>query len=200
MSRNDLVKRTVRLPGKRTINLAGAGKKKLDLRIAIPAIILIVAIAVLVSKFAVIDRFNELTAAENEVSAIRRQLDDGYKKIDSYGDLVELYAHYTYSDMTQEELARADRVVAMDMLSRLVMPELEIKSWDIKDNVMTVNVLGESLQQVNLISQRLMEESNVDYCTVSTAVTEFKTDDDFSDWVNVQLTVYLLSTSEEVSG
>jgi len=199
MKKNDLLKRTTHLPDKKTINLALVGKKGIDLRIAIPAIILIIAAAVLISKFAVIDRFAKVTAAEREVAAIQKQIDDGYEQIAGYGELAELYAHYTYSDMTEEELNRADRVVAYDMLIRLVLPKATINSWSIKDNTMTVSLSGNTLQEINLIAQQLMEESNVDYCTVTAAATDYQRFDK-TEYVNAQITVYLLSTSEEVNG
>ena len=105
-----------RLPVKRTINLATVGEKPVNPFIAVPAIVLIVVAAALFSKIAVIDRMVKVSQAQAEVSYLQSQIDAGYERIESFGELVEEYAHYTYSGMTEEELQRVDRDDVMEML------------------------------------------------------------------------------------
>ena len=81
------------LPVKRVINLAEVDKKTIDLRIAIPAILLILAAAFLFGKFAVADRLIAVSRAEGEVAAAQRELDAAYRRLDSFGELSDLYAH-----------------------------------------------------------------------------------------------------------
>jgi len=197
MTKQETTKK-IRLPDKRSINLAEAGIKRIDLRIAIPAIILIIVAAALFSKFAVIDRLVAVSKAEAEVAELQRRVNDGYARMASFADINDLYAHYTYSYMTEEELERTDRVQIIDMLNRVVLPTAPIDSWSVTGNKMTVMMSGNTLEEINKIMQALMLEDIVDYCTINTATTKDKNDK--SDNVSAQITIYLIKVSEEVKG
>ncbi len=196
------VKRGRSLPVKRSINLAGIGEKPIRLHVAIPAIVLIVAAAAVLSKFAVVDRLIEVSNAQREAAEARAELDATYKKIEEYGELEELYAHYTYSDMTEEELLRVDRVEVVSLIKRIVMPRAAVYSWSVSANQLTVNVTGNTLQEINLIAQKLEEDPLVDFCTVITAATDniktyaYWTADDEYSTVDAQIIAYLTQPLE----
>lgn len=156
-------------PTKRSINLMGVGEKPLNLKVAIPAVILILALAVLVSKFAVVDRLIAVSDAEQKLAGTKAALNAGYAGIAGYGELADKYAHYTYSDMTAEELSRPNRVAVMDMLRRIILPNLILDSWSVSERIMNVTVTGETLEKINLIAQQLREDPMVNFCTVNDA-------------------------------
>lgn len=159
------------IPVKRSINLAATGEKSIDLRVAIPAIILIILGAILLSKFAVVDRLMAVSRAQDEVVALQAELDESYEALKGKEELTELYAHYTYSGMTQEEINRTDRVRVLQLLQKVVIPEAEVSNWSVSGNLLTLNLMRSSLQEVNLLVQQLNEHELVDYCTVTTAAT-----------------------------
>lgn len=189
-----------RLPVKRSINLAQVDVKRINWWVAVPMILLILAAAAAFGKFAVADRFAAVSEARAEVKELRAQLDAGYAAIDTYGDLNERYAHYTYSGMTREELERVDRVSVMDLLRRGVLSSMWLDSWSVSGNVLTLSVSGKTLQEINLMMQKLLAEDMVDYCTVSTAQSSgessAETEED-SDIVNAVVIVYLKNATEE---
>ncbi len=190
------LKRRGQMPTKRTINLAAQQEKKINLGIAIPAILLILAAAVAFSKFLVIDRMAEVNAARNEVSQLQRRLDAGYEELAGFDDLAELYAHYTYSGFTAEELGRADRVLVLDLMRRVILPQATVRDWSLTGNELTINMSCGTLQEVNLIVQELEQEDLVDFCMVYTANTNDNTrsnsrDGDFSV-VRAQVVIYLV--------
>ena len=156
------------LPTKRSINLAGVTEKKINLKVAIPAIILIVILAALFSKFMVADKLSAVSRANGEVASLRAQLEEGYDKLNKYGSLDEKYAHYTYSGMTEEELSRADRAEVMDMIRRIVEPHARVESCSLNSNQLTMTITGETLSEVNAVSQLLQAEELVDFSTVTT--------------------------------
>ena len=162
----------VKLPVKRSINLAGAGEKPLNLKIGVPAIILILIAAVALGKFGVADRLTALNRANAEVNTLNSRLEQVYKKIDQYSELEEKYAHYTYTGMTDEELSRVDRTETVKMIERVVLPSSKLSSWSISGNQLTLTVTAETLQEVNLMAQRLEEEEIVSYCQVTQAATD----------------------------
>ncbi len=191
-----------RLPVKRTINLATVGEKPVNPFIAVPAIVLIVVAAALFSKIAVIDRMVKVSQAQAEVSYLQSQIDAGYERIESFGELVEEYAHYTYSGMTEEELQRVDRDDVMEMLQRVVLPEAQVETWTLVGNELNLPITDTTLQKINLLVQQLNQEPMVDFCTVSTAATNDRNGSqvvsDANARVTAQVTVYLKQVEEDV--
>ena len=186
-----------KLPTKNTINLIGVGKKKIN-PVVLTVIIAVVLIAIAVfTKFAIIDRFDEVRRAQAEVSDMRTEVDLLYKKIASYGEINELYAHYTITGMTDAELNRADRIEAIEMLESIVEPNAVLGAMTFKDNTLTATVTAESLQAINVMAGKINEQSNVDYCTVATASTETKKDENAGE-VTARITVYLKKAVEEL--
>ena len=159
------------LPVKRDINLATTGEKPIQAKLAIPATILIIIAAVLLSKFFVVDRLIDMSRAQGEVSSIQSQIDQGYARLSSAGDLTDEYAHYTYSAMTAEEMARTDRVDVLNLIQRVVLPQAMVSTWSVHENVLTLGLSQSSLQQINLLAQQLRDDPLVDFCTVTTAST-----------------------------
>ncbi len=181
------------LPVKRSINLAGAGEKKTNWAVFLPVLAVIVVGAAALGKFGVLDRFNQVTAAQGRVAQVQQQLDEGYRKIDSFGELTEEYAHYTYSGMTDAELRRADRVQVLELLDRVVLTQAGVQGWDLQENILTLYVTDQTLQQANLLAQRLEEEDLVETCMVSTAQTNQQ---ELGGLVSVQVTVRLKDAQE----
>ena len=163
------------MPTKRTINLATQGEKKMNYGVLIPSIILILLVAGVFSKFLVIDRFKEVSDAQHLVYDLQTRLDQGYEELSDFDDLSELYAHYTYSGFTAEELNRTDRVDILNLIRNMILPYAEVTSWSVTGNQLTINMNAESLQQINLIVQQLEQQPLVDFCTVNTANTDDNT-------------------------
>ena len=156
---------------KRVSNLAEVDKKTIDLRIAIPAILLILAAAFVFSKFAVADRLIAVSRAEGEVAAVQRELDAAYRRLDSFGELTELYAHYTFSGMTDEEIHRTDRAEILNLLRNVILPDVAVDAWNVKGNVLNVTMTADTLEDINRNVQKINGNELVDFCTVNNAKT-----------------------------
>ena len=190
----------IRLPSKKSINLAAVSDRKFSGKLFIPGIIIIAIAAVLFAKFGVIDRFVALSKAQSEVDSIQRQIDEVYERIAGVGYLVELYAHYTYSDMTPEELSLVDRNSIIKVMDRVLNASLEIDSWTIKENILEVNVVGDTLDEINVAAQNLLEEPSVEFCFVNHAATDDRNsmwdEKNDTDMVFAQIQVRFISVSE----
>lgn len=181
-----------KLPTKRTINLASVTEEKMNIKVAVPAVILIVLAAGVLAKFGVVDRLQAMADAEGEAASLRSQVDALYAEIGQYETLEADYAHYTYSGMTDEELALTHRADVIDMLNRTLRPEDSAGSWSISNNRLTIEVVGRSLQQINELARLLEADPMVDFCTVTNAVmTETEVDPN-------DLPGYLELTEDEV--
>ena len=191
------------LPAKRTINLAAVGEHKIAVKWAALRIVLIITAAVLFGKVAVADRFAALAEAEHQAAAVRAQLEEGYAQIEAYGALAEEYAHYTYSGMTEEELNRVNRVDAIALINRIVLPKAVVNSWTIQGNEMSLIIGDNTLQNINLIVQALEKDELVDFCIVTNAATEetlrsSSLSGSTTERVTAKITVYLNSGMGEV--
>ena len=160
------------MPVKRSINLAVIDEKKMRFGLAIPAILLILVAAAAFSKFLVLDRMAEVSAAQAEVSRLQAKIDQGYDELAGFDDLADLYAHYTYSGFTPEELNRSDRVAVLRLIRSVALPRAEVSSCSLTSNTLTINLNAETLQEINLLVQQLEAEDMVDFCTVNTANTK----------------------------
>lgn len=184
-------------PSKTSINFADLGVKHSRWWLAIPAIIVILLVAAAIAKFAVIDRLDEVNVARSEASVVQSQLDLCKARIESYGELNEQYAHYTYSGMTAEEMDRVDRVTIMDLIERTLSRSVEVPSWFIKGNVLTLNVEGKNLKRINDTVQKLQDDPLVDYCVVNAAQTGVNARSENKDeMVTANIFVYLKNPEE----
>lgn len=186
-----------KLPDKTTINLALKDERQIKPQIAVPAIILICLLAMIFGKFAVADRLISANRAAGKVNQMRADLEAAYEKLSSYSDVEEKYAHYTYSGMTAEELERVDRVEVMKLVEKALKEGFTLKNWTVSENIMTLNMKGKSLKELNKLSQVLEKEPIVDQCVIKTAdrseKNEVRTD------VEAVYTIYLRSPDTEAS-
>ena len=160
-----------RLPVKKTINMATVGEKKTRFLTVFLTFILILLLVAAFAKFLVMDRLALVDQEEQKVRDLRTQLSAANAKLDSFGELKEKYAHYTFADMTSEELRRVERSDVVDLIERIVMPNSTLNNWNVRQNQLTLNVTLNTLQDTNLLAQLLNEDAMVEFATVKNAVT-----------------------------
>ena len=194
--------RTAKAP-KKQINLALAGQKKKHYWVAVPAIGGIVVVAGVIGKVAVADRLVQMSEAQSAVSQMQQQVDDITAYIDSFGDLQETYAHYTYQGLTGDELSFLNRPEVLKLMTDIIFPKVMVSSWSVSGNQLSLPVTGENLSDINSLVQKLEQEPIVDYCNVMTAVTDGNTETEATaDKVTGQIVIYLLDplTVQEQDG
>ena len=194
--------RTAKAP-KKQINLALAGQKKKHYWVAVPAIGGIVMVAGVIGKVAVADRLVQMSEAQSAVSQMQQQVDDITAYIDSFGDLQETYAHYTYQGLTGDELSFLNRPEVLKLMTDIIFPKVMVSSWSVSGNQLSLPVTGENLSDINSLVQELEQEPIVDYCNVMTAVTDGNTETEATaDKVTGQIVIYLLDplTVQEQDG
>lgn len=188
LSKEISFKKKGKLPTKRTINLADSTKPKgINWAIAIPLIIVIIALAVLFAKFAVVDQFAKLSKLQSENSEIQRNIDKMYEEIAKFDEVKSEYAHYTFSGFTEEELSRADRNGVLDLIDKYVMPSAVLDSWTLYGNTLVMMVSGITLGEANSIVANLETDPTISFCSVQTA----SMDNGASEFVTAKITAYL---------
>lgn len=109
-----------KLPVKRTINLVLVNENKISPLKAIPAILLIIALAAVFSKFMVYDRLVEKDRAEARVITLRDTLDQARATLESFDNVEDDYAHYTVAGMSAAELSLVDRTQVQDLVGSVL--------------------------------------------------------------------------------
>ena len=183
-------------PQKRSINLAEIGVKKKNTPVAVAALVIVLVAAAVAAKFGIVDRVIAVEQARSELNTLRVQIAATTANINSYGELAEKYAHYTYSGMTEAEMTQADRVEVLHLMDRLVLSSNDVDSWNLTGNTLTLNISGKTMQELNLVSQALEEDEMVEYCTVNNV-----TDSDVQNagaTVTAQMVIHL-TPAEEVA-
>lgn len=181
-------------PQKRSINLAEIGVKKKNTPVAVAALVIVLVAAAVAAKFGIVDRVIAVEQARSELNTLRVQIAATTANINSYGELAEKYAHYTYSGMTEAELTRTDRVEVLNLMDRLVLPSNAVESWTLHDNLLTLNIKGKTMQELNLVTQTLEQDELVEYCTVTTVKDEDVKS--AGDTVTAQMVIYLVPAEE----
>ena len=160
-----------RVPNKQSINLAMVGVKKTNWALVVLVLVLIFLALGAAGKFLILDRLAEVKAAEAEADDVLLQINMVNMKIRQYGEMNDIYAHYTYTGMTEEERTRVERTEVMNLLQRTVILRTDVSKWDLSGNLLTVTVTGDTLEDINVTAQKLRDDPFVNYCQVNTAKT-----------------------------
>lgn len=217
-----------KIPVKRQFNMAVIGQKQANYTKTILITVLVALLVLVGVKFGVIDRLTAASDEEMKASELQMQVDMVNAKIASYGDITTLYGHYTYSDMTPEELALVETMDVIQLIEENVMGEAVIGEWTLSGNVLTIPMVTGTLEEANALVQILQAAPIVDFCTVTTAksVTEeskpeateaaeaegtaeaegaeegsapaVEAEPELVETVTAQVTVYLVQPEEEV--
>ena len=185
-----------KLPVKRTINLATAGMKPMNIKAAVLGIVLIIFAAGAFGKFAVADRLIAMNREQQKASSLQSQLNGLYAEIASYSGIEDEYAHYTWSGMTEEELSRVARPEIIRMIEKELADKGEAVSWTLSGNILTLTVAGSSLQEVNEMARTLEGYDIVSLCTVTTAVKDDKETASTDGKVRANIVAYLENAEE----
>lgn len=158
-----------KMPTKTSINLVPQKERFLSKKSNVVKLALGIVLAVLLFVLLVVKPVVQLATASSRVTSLRQQLDEANKSIDKLGNIEEEYAHYTTEGMTDEELSRVDRTQVMDLVYKTVIKSGMVNSWSLTENIVTLQVTGATLEQLNQIAGRLEQEDIVDRCVINNA-------------------------------
>ena len=153
-------------PVKITLNLYVKEKKPLRPTRLIPGVLAVLLLAALFGKFAVLDRYAAVKAAQEKLAAEQAELD---AIRETYADYDEVLAEYREYNYTGFDRTIADRLDILAILERKVFPMGDVERVSITGKTVSMTVTGLSLRQVSGLLKRLEAEPLVSQVTVSTA-------------------------------
>ena len=153
-------------------------------------------LTVVIGKFFVFDRITATVRESARLNSLEEQVDEANSKINELQSIDDVYAHYTVSGMTEEELSRVDRVKAMKLIDKAFLHGNISKRWNLTGNTMTLEVNGPSLRELNELAVELEEKPIVERCVISSA-KKGKKENGENNKVDVTFVIYLKQPDEE---
>lgn len=154
------------MPVKTTLNLVIKEKKSLPLAKTIPAVLIVLALAVVFGKFAVADRYEKLNAAEKELSNARSQLNALRASYTDYDEVQAEYNRYTYNGFDRTIVNRLD---VMALIEREIFPVSGVRSLSITGKTVSMTLTGMTLEEISRLIDRLEKDPLTEFVVVSTA-------------------------------
>lgn len=168
---NPIKKNTVQLPSKKTMNFvhhqSGINLKKL-----IPALVLVLIIAALFAKFAILDPLAKRDVALGELTDKQTQLALINCKLTGYEELAQQYGRYSYGWMNETEVNMVSRMDVLQLVEQEISTKAIIDNMAVNNNVLTLNIHGITLEQASTMVRSLEERGLVESAAVYNAVAE----------------------------
>lgn len=175
-------------PSKRTLNLAIRERRYPDPKKWIPGVLVVILLAAVFAKFAVVDRYAKLDEAEKELSDKKAALEDTRAQYADYDEVRERYNMYSYEGFDR---TIANRLDVMDLLKRDVFPVCEVQSLSVSGKTISLSVTDLNLSQISQLIATLEGEPMVSRVTVFTA-----SDDKEATMGSASLSVELMDATE----
>ena len=180
-------KNSNKYPVKTDINLAIREKKQNKLSTNIPTfIILVIAIAIF-SKFAVINRLEQASEAENSATVAQQQLETLKEYTNNYPKELEEYNALLASKSSLNVVATP--MERLGLVERYLISASQVNSFDVVDDVITAQISGVTLNQISTIYANLMSDPLIENVQVYTASTNDKNNSLTTATMTIQLLV-----------
>ena len=180
-------KNSNKYPVKTDINLAILEKKQNKLSTNIPTfIILVIAIAIF-SKFAVINRLEQASEAENSATVAQQQLETLKEYTNNYPKVLEEYNALLASKSSLNVVATP--MERLGLVERYLISASQVNSFDVVDDVITAQISGVTLNQISTIYANLMSDPLIENVQVYTASTNDKNNSLTTATMTIQLLV-----------
>lgn len=180
-------KNSNKYPVKTDINLAIREKKQNKLSTTIPTfIILVIAIAIF-SKFAVINRLEQASGAENSATVAQQQLETLKEYTNNYPKVLEEYNALLASKSSLNVVATP--MERLGLVERYLISASQVNSFDVVDDVITAQISGVTLNQISTIYANLMGDPLIENVQVYTASTNDKNNSLTTATMTIQLLV-----------
>lgn len=189
-------KKALRLPTKKSVNLARRESNSKNLVTVAVGLVLIALISAGVAKFGVIDPLARLSEAESAYGAVHTQYVQMQDAIGDYAAIEHEYRTYSRNWMQSEKsdlFVSVDRADVLDLLETQLMPNGTVKTVTVKGNTVVVTMSGMNLTQISEMFGALQEQSIVATASLTIASTMEDTPEDELDF---SITIILQNEEE----
>ena len=153
------------VPTKTTLNLVIKEKSEFRLGRLLPAVLVVIVVAAVFAKFAVLDRYAVLDEAEQQLRREQEYLDQLMASYADYDEVQAEYNRYTYEGFDR---TIPDRQDVLKLLERYVFPVSGMQQMAISGRFVSTTLTGMTLEGVSRLVAKLEADPLVDSVTVST--------------------------------
>ena len=157
------------MPSKRSMNLYVKVKDGNSWQVIVPLAVFLILVVFAIYRLGVVDRLNKLASIQSENSRLESQLNELNEQLSGYAELEEEYRRYTTSYLREDEYGLLSRSRVFELLDECTDGIATIKNINIESNQVAVVVDIVSLEDIDIIQDRLEAIPDVDEIKVSTA-------------------------------
>ncbi len=151
---------------------AYADVKKKDWRLLLACAVAAIVALVFLVKVGIVDKYAELNRALAYESELQGRVAADNMFIEQSEELFAEYYHYTWDDMTEEEVGRVSRVDVAELADFIVSQGVSVRSLNLSGTTLVVGVTGDSLKTMSRLTAALTDQDIVESCSLSMAQKE----------------------------
>ena len=159
-------------PNKQYINILDGMKSDDNRTLEILFFIVFLIALAAFTKFGVIDKISEASAAEAAYNDMQRQITELKEQNADYEEVKKDYSHYGMGYLDDSEILLVDREDVLDLLDKYVLKNADIKTLNVTDNTVTLTVEKTRLNAISSIVKELESDPDVAFVTVNVAGTD----------------------------
>ena len=159
-------------PNKQYINILDGMKSDENRTLEILFFIVFLIALAAFTKFGVIDKISEASAAEAAYNDMQRQITELKEQNADYEEVKKDYNHYGMGYLDDSEILLVDREDVLDLLDKYVLKNADIKTLAVTDNTVTLTVEKTRLNAISSIVKELEADPDVAFVTVNVAGTD----------------------------
>ena len=159
-------------PNKQYINILDGMKSDENRTLEILFFIVFLIALAAFTKFGVIDKISEASAAEAAYNDMQRQITELKEQNADYEEVKKDYSHYGMGYLDDSEILLVDREDVLDLLDKYVLKNADIRTLAVTDNTVTLTVEKTRLNAISSIVKELEADSDVAFVTVNVAGTD----------------------------
>ena len=159
-------------PNKQYINILDGMKSDDNRTLEILFFIVFLIALAAFTKFGVIDKIAQMSAAEAAYNDLQRQITELKEQNADYEEVKKDYSHYGMGYLDDSEILLVDREDVLDLLDKYVLKNADIKTLAVTDNTVTLTVEKTRLNAISSIVKELEADPDVAFVTVNVAGTD----------------------------
>ena len=159
-------------PNKQYINILDGMKSDENRTLEILFFIVFLIALAAFTKFGVIDKIAQMSAAEAAYNEVQRQITELKEQNADYDKVKKDYSHYGLGYLDDTEILLVDREDVLDLLDKYVLKNADIKTLAVTDNTVTLTVEKTRLNAISSIVKELEADPDVAFVTVNVAGTD----------------------------
>lgn len=159
-------------PNKQYINILDGMKSDENRTLEILFFIVFLIALAAFTKFGVIDKIAQMSAAEAAYNDMQRQITELKEQNADYEEVKKDYSHYGMGYLDDSEILLVDREDVLNLLDKYILKNADIKTLAVTDNTVTLTVEKTRLNAISSIVKELEADSDVAFVTVNVAGTD----------------------------